>query len=223
MSKEPLHQEQAMRRARTQEQKDFRRIEILDAAERHFRDVGYEAFSMANLAKLAGVVKGTLYLYFKTREEVFLTLHTRSLIRWSYVFTDQLSSVMTDHAYVSALYKTAVADGSFVPLLSRLEHVIEHNVSIERLIVSKRAFVERVDYIAEQTIPVLNITKAQALELVKTMGVLLVGATSTDRGPSLRGESIPPDVQALIDSFSSENLFIKNACRIITGIRADAS
>jgi hypothetical protein len=70
---------------------------------------------------------------------------------------------------------------------------------------------------------VLNITKAQALELVKTMGVLLVGATSTDRGPSLRGESIPPDVQALIDSFSSENLFIKNACRIITGIRADAS
>ncbi len=69
------------RRARTQEQKNLRRLEILDAAEKHFHEVGYEAFSMASLAKLAGVVKGTLYLYFKTREEVFLTLHTRSLVR----------------------------------------------------------------------------------------------------------------------------------------------
>jgi AcrR family transcriptional regulator len=212
-----------MRRARTQEQKNFRRIEILDAAEKHFLEIGYEAFSMSSLARLAGVVKGTLYLYFKTREAVFLTLHTRSLIRWSHVFTDQLNSDMTDHAYVSVLYKTAIADGSFIPLLSRLEHVIEHNVAIESLIESKRAFIDRVDYIAERTVPVLNMTKAQALELVKTMGVLLVGATSTDRGPSLTGEPIPSDVQALVDSFSSENMFTKNACRIITGIRADAS
>jgi len=59
------------KRARTQDQKHFRRQQILDAAEQHFAEVGYEGFSMANLAKLAGVVKGTLYLYFKTREEVF--------------------------------------------------------------------------------------------------------------------------------------------------------
>ena len=209
------------RRARTQEQKNFRRIQILDAAEKHFQEVGYEAFSMANLAKLSDVVKGTLYLYFKTREEVFLTLHTRSLVRWSHVFMGQLSADMTDHAYASALYNTAMADGSFVPLLTRLEHVIEHNVAIDSLIESKRAFIERVDHIAERTAAILNMTKAQASELVKTMGALLVGATSTDQGPSLEGESIPKDVQQLIDSFSSETLFTKNACRIMTGIRAE--
>ena len=178
---------------------------------------------MASLARLAGVVKGTLYLYFKTREEVFLTLHTRSLVRWSHIFIDQLSADMTDHAYASTLYKTAMADGSFVPLLIRLEHVIEHNVAIESLIESKRVFIERVDDIAERTASLLNLTKAQASELVKTMGVLLVGAASTDQGPSLKGESIPPDVQELIDSFSSETLFTKNACRIIAGIRAEVS
>lgn len=209
------------RRARTQEQKNFRRIQILDAAEKHFHEVGYEAFSMASLAKLAGVAKGTLYLYFKSREEVFLTLHTRSLIRWSHTFTDQLTPDMTDHDYVSALYKTAMADGSFVPLLTRLEHVIEHNVAIESLIESKRAFIERVDHTAERTASMLNMTKAQASEVVKTMGVLLVGASSTDQGPSLEGESIPQDVRDLIESFSSETLFTKNACRIIAGIRAE--
>ncbi|MFT5571844.1 MAG: hypothetical protein ACI9FR_000765 [Cryomorphaceae bacterium] len=31
---------------------------------------------------------------------------------------------------------------------------------------------------------------------------------------------MPADVQALIDLFSSEDVLIKNACRIIAGIRA---
>ena len=211
------------KRARTQDQKHFRRQQILDAAEQQFTEVGYEGFSMANLAKLAGVVKGTLYLYFKTREEVFLTLYNQSLVRWSHVFLDQLQDAMTDQDYAKTLYTTALADGSFIPLLTRLEHVIEHNVSVESLIQSKRNFIERVDCIAQATAPVLNLSQAQSLELVKTMGVLLVGASSTDQGPSLEGETIPADVQGLIDSFSSEPIFIKNACRIISGIRADHS
>lgn len=211
------------KRARTQDQKHFRRQQILDAAEQHFTEVGYEGFSMANLAKLAGVVKGTLYLYFKTREEVFLTLYNQSLVRWSHVFLDQLQDAMTDQDYAKTLYTTALADGSFIPLLTRLEHVIEHNVSVESLIQSKRNFIERVDCIAQATAPVLGLNQSQSLELVKTMGVLLVGATRADQGPSLQGEDIPADVQGLIDSFTSEPIFIKNACRIISGIRADQS
>ena len=86
----------SLKRARTQDQKHFRRQQILEAAEQHFHDVGYEAFSMASLAKLAGVVKGTLYLYFKTREEVFLTLYNRSLSRYSETFLGSCQHDMTD-------------------------------------------------------------------------------------------------------------------------------
>ena len=210
-----------LRRARTQDQKYFRRQQILEAAEQHFADVGYEAFSMVNLARLAGVVKGTLYLYFKTREEVLLTLYNQSLARWSHVFLDKLHSDMTDRDYVAKLYLTAMADRSFIPLLTRLEHVIEHNVSIERLVESKRHFIERIDCVAQATTAALDLNQSQSSELVKTMGVLLVGATRADQGPSLHGEDIPEDVQVLIDSFSSQQLFIKNACRIISGIRTE--
>jgi hypothetical protein len=76
-----------------------------------------------------------------------------------------------------------------------------------------------VEHLASAAAPILSLTPSQSLEMVKTMGVLLVGATRTDQGPSLQGEDIPEDVQALMDSFSSEHLFIKNACRIIQGIR----
>jgi len=210
-----------LKRARTNDEKYFRRTQILDSAELLFEEVGYESFSMANLAKTAGVVKGTLYLYFRTREEVFLTLYNQSLARWSEVFLSRLKSAMSDHDYACALYETAMADGSFVPLLARLEHVIEHNVSIEKLVESKRSFIQRIGFITNATESAISLNQTQAAEVVRTMGVLLVGATRADQAPNLDGEEIPADVQSLMDLFSSKNMFVKNACRIIAAIRAE--
>ena len=209
-------------RARSGEQKALRRRAVLEAAETYFLEVGYEAFSMSKLAKNIGLSKGTLYLYFQTREEIFLTLYEESLIRWSQVFINDLSKSMTTNAYCQKLFSTASEDGTFLPLLIRLEHVIEHNVAIPRLINSKQVFINQVEALAEVTSTSLTLSKAQAMEVVKTMGVLLIGATQGDQGPSLDNEELPEDVQNLIVSFSSKPLFIKNAVRIIEGIRAEA-
>ena len=208
-------------RARSSEQKALRRHAVLETAEVYFKEVGYEAFSMAQLAKKAGVAKGTLYLYFNTREELFLTLYEQSLVRWSQIFIGSLSDTTTSKTYAQSLYKTTQADGVFLPLLIRLEHVIEHNVAIPRLIESKRVFINQVEAVAAATSTALRLSTAQATEVVKTMGVLLIGATQTDQSPALDDEDLPADVQYLITSFSSEPLFIKNAARIIEGIRAE--
>ncbi|MDG1523169.1 MAG: TetR/AcrR family transcriptional regulator [Hellea sp.] len=209
-------------RARSEEQKTFRRNAVLKVAELYFLEVGYEAFSMSHLAKRAGVAKGTLYLYFETREEIFLTLYEQSLIRWSQIFINDLPVSMTSKSYAQKLYSTAMADGTFLPLLIRLEHIIEHNVAIPRLISSKQIFIHQVDAIAKVTSIALTLNKPRAIEVVKTMGVLLIGATQGDQAPSLDNEELPKDVRDLIDSFSSEPLFIKNAARIIEGIRSES-
>ena len=209
-------------RARSLEQKALRRRAVLQVAETYLLEVGYEAFSMSKLAKKIGLAKGTLYLYFQTREELFLTIYDQSLIRWSQTFIDSISDSMTSKAYSQKLFSTASADGTFVPLLIRLEHMIEHNVAIPRLISSKQVFINQVEVLAEVTSNSLRLSKAQAIEVVKTMGVLLIGATQGDQGPSLDHEELPEDVQNLIVSFSSEPLFVKNAVRIIEGIRAEA-
>ena len=209
-------------RARSEEQKTLRRNAVLKVAELYFLEVGYEAFSMSHLAKKAGVAKGTLYLYFETREEIFLTLYEQSLIRWSQIFINDLPVSMSSKSYAQKLYSTAMADGTFLPLLIRLEHIIEHNVAIPRLISSKQIFIDQVDAIAEVTSIALTLNKPQAIEVVKTMGVLLIGATQGDQGPSLDNEELPKDVRDLIDSFSSEPLFTKNAVRIIEGIRSES-
>jgi AcrR family transcriptional regulator len=209
-------------RARSEEQKTLRRNAVLKVAELYFLEVGYEAFSMSHLAKKAGVAKGTLYLYFETREEIFLTLYEQSLIRWSQIFINDLPVSMSSKSYAQKLYSTAMADGTFLPLLIRLEHIIEHNVATPRLISSKQIFIDQVDAIAEVTSIALTLNKPQAIEVVKTMGVLLIGATQGDQGPSLDNEELPKDVRDLIESFSSEPLFTKNAARIIEGIRSES-
>ena len=58
-------------RARSAEQKALRRHEVLSAAEIYFQEVGYEAFSMAQLATKTGIAKGTLYLFLKPEKRFF--------------------------------------------------------------------------------------------------------------------------------------------------------
>jgi AcrR family transcriptional regulator len=56
-----------------------RRQEILNAAERLFLSRPEGLASMDELAEAAGVAKGTLYLYFPSKEEVLLALHERNV------------------------------------------------------------------------------------------------------------------------------------------------
>ncbi|MFC5848028.1 TetR/AcrR family transcriptional regulator [Deinococcus petrolearius] len=69
-------------RARNADEKKRRRTEILDAAERLWSTASYSELSMSQVAAEAQLAKGTLYLYFDTKEELFLALLTSHLQRW---------------------------------------------------------------------------------------------------------------------------------------------
>lgn len=51
-----------------------KRRQILDGAREVFRAKGYEGASMDGIAKAAGVSKGTLYVYFTNKDELFAEL-----------------------------------------------------------------------------------------------------------------------------------------------------
>lgn len=53
-----------------------KRRQILDGAREVFRAKGYEGASMDGIAKAAGVSKGTLYVYFTNKDELFSQLIT---------------------------------------------------------------------------------------------------------------------------------------------------
>src|SRR5260370_20196753 len=69
-------------RARKAEDKELRRRAIIDAARAVFAERGLTGFAMAEVAARAGVVKGTLYLYWPTREELLLAVLEELLWAW---------------------------------------------------------------------------------------------------------------------------------------------
>jgi len=62
-----------------EQMKQKKRNEILDAAEKVFFSKGYEKASMNDVAKEAGIAKGTLYLYFKTKKDLYFAIGNRAL------------------------------------------------------------------------------------------------------------------------------------------------
>ncbi|WP_416898467.1 MAG: TetR/AcrR family transcriptional regulator [Minwuia sp.] len=70
------------RRARGDEEKAARRQAILEAARDLFAESGGEVPSVDQVARRAGLAKGTVYLYFGAKEEMFLALLTQELGDW---------------------------------------------------------------------------------------------------------------------------------------------
>lgn len=62
------------KRAITNEAKETLRILLLDAALEEFFERGYSSTRMDDVAKRAGVSKGTVYLYFDSKNELFQAL-----------------------------------------------------------------------------------------------------------------------------------------------------
>ena len=61
---------------------DVRREQLLDAAERLLLEQGLRATTVAGVAQEAGVAKGTMYLYFPSRDELLAGLRSRYLGRF---------------------------------------------------------------------------------------------------------------------------------------------
>ena len=80
------------RRARDTAAKLSRRRQLLEAAAACLDAAGYAATTMSEIAIAAGLAKGTTYLYFRSKEELFLELvatHPVSLKAGGKLFSEQ--------------------------------------------------------------------------------------------------------------------------------------
>ena len=64
---------------RREREKAQRRVDIIDAAERIFFEKGIETATMDEVAEAAELSKGTLYLYFKSKEDLYLAILVRGM------------------------------------------------------------------------------------------------------------------------------------------------
>jgi AcrR family transcriptional regulator len=73
----------------------WRQRGVTDAARRIFARLGYSAASVEDIAKEAGVAKGTVYLYFRSKEEVFAAVLARDLEQLTRQIIEGMSAANT--------------------------------------------------------------------------------------------------------------------------------
>src|SRR5687768_3738691 len=56
--------------------------QIIDAAVRVFARTGYYNSRVSDIAREAGIASGTIYLYFKTKDEILVTLFREKMAQW---------------------------------------------------------------------------------------------------------------------------------------------
>lgn len=60
---------------------DNRRLQLLDAAARLFRTHGYHATSMRDIARAVGMLPGSIYYHFPSKDELLLTVYEEGVRR----------------------------------------------------------------------------------------------------------------------------------------------
>jgi AcrR family transcriptional regulator len=80
---------------RKEKEKEKRRSEIIDAAEKLFFEKGFDGVSMDDVAEKAELAKGTLYLYFKSKDSLFFAVVLRGASILNGMFREYVSKGKT--------------------------------------------------------------------------------------------------------------------------------
>jgi len=133
---------QLPKRARAPEHKSARRDQIVRAAEELSEKAAQ--FSVDQLARRAGVAKGTVYLYFGTREEILLAVHEKQTHEVFDVVERALAaSGASGESVVRAGLRYLRAHPEFYPLAANCRYMLDTNIGTEAALAFKVGVGER--------------------------------------------------------------------------------
>jgi AcrR family transcriptional regulator len=120
-------------RAMQAEDKQERHAAILDAAERLLARGPDRGASVAEVADEAGLAKGTVYLYFPSKEELLLAVHERAIdgfFRAVIALVERPATMDIDH--MLALTRTHIVEAPlFLQLASHCFGMMAHGLPVE--------------------------------------------------------------------------------------------
>ncbi len=85
-----------------------RREQILEGAEAVFSEKGYAAARVDEIAEHAGVAKGTIYLYFSSKQDLFISLLEERCCSIGALFQEQLQGLRSPRVILRSLIETRI-------------------------------------------------------------------------------------------------------------------
>lgn len=206
---------QNRKRARSEDEKEARKGAILAAAREMIAESGFDGVTMSGLAKRAGLAKGTLYLYVRTKEELFLLLYVAAMQDYVARFEaitdpDRLAEEMTRHAQETQL---------FLPLFARLVAVIEANVADAALFAAKREIGALGARVVAHFAALLALPPERAALVMNTLMMAMQGAAQFDITAGRDPAQVPEDLREMVASHAFARSFPPAAELILSAVR----
>jgi len=194
-------------RACSDSAKEERRSAILKAAAHLFSIREYREVSIDDVARGAGLAKGTVYLYFKTKETLFLELCADAFRGWFDALEIEFPKRSAKPEALASVIASTLRDRPFLRRLIALLHsVFEENVEDEALRDFKLQMLELLSRPAARIEEALGLKSGHGLRIMLWTHALMVGlAQMTSREESsLRLIKKYPELQILHLNFSED-------------------
>jgi AcrR family transcriptional regulator len=211
-----------VKRARDPEQKAERRQAILSAARDLLMSVGFQRLSMARLAREVGVAKGTLYLYFPSREELFLGVLMQELCAWaeSVLPGPPPAEPIGPDVLSSTLVESLVRRDVLLQLLAVVNSVLEANISVEAARGFKLSVRDELAAVGRRMEAASPWLQGRSLRVLVHLNALIVGMHSFHRpAPVIERVLQEPELAPMRFDFRTELQAAVEA--LLTGLRCE--
>jgi AcrR family transcriptional regulator len=196
-----------MLRARRAEDKEQRRRSFLNAVKFLFDSGSFASVTMADVARQAGLAKGTVFLYFPTKEALFLELVEEESHNWldemDKAFAPPQEKLSPED--VAAIISDSLARRSALTrTLTLVQGVLEHNVAPERVLEFKLNLFRRMEHTG--TLLERHVGReGSGVHLFLRIYALVIGLrTLTDRGPVAREAMQHEELSGYVLDFNTE-------------------
>ena len=200
-----------MQRARSETAKLEREDSILKATEILLRQSGYGSMTMQAVATAAGLAKGTVYLYFTSRESLVLSVHGRLFDRWIDRFAVHRPRFIGFEGFCRDFAYHYAADPLFLQLTGFANALLEPQLDREAYIKSKRGMARRVKRLAGLVCQQFFIEPAAAQKLIWGFLTIAVGTVQMTAHQSITKADLPDDVIAFMGLANFETVFLNAA------------
>ena len=202
---------QPMQRARSETEKLEREGSILTATEILLRESDYDSMTMQAVATAAGLAKGTLYLYFTSRESLVLAVHGRLFDRWIDRFAVHQPELAGFERFCRDFARHYADDTLFLQLAGFASALLEPQLDREAYIKSKRGMARRVKRLAGFVCQQFFIEPAAAQKLIWGLLTIAAGAAQMTARRSITKADLPDDVIAFVNLANFEIVFLNAA------------
>ncbi len=208
-------------RARKPEDKDQRRRDILGAALALWPRTGFAQLTMTAVAENAGIAKGTVYLYFASKEELLLALVAEQFDEWFDALAVQLdrrADSLTAAAFAELCASSLADRTAFAGMVAILESILEHNIDLATARRFKAGLRTRVLDAGARLERALALHAGQGPRLLMHVHALVVGLWHmANPAPVMREALTAPDLSLFRIDFAPELSYVLTA--LIQGLQ----